>query len=91
MGYKDVCSIKGASEDGRRKDSYNTRMKLLSATKPNWLLGFLAVTHSALLLIVPATTGDAWLGWSNRLWVGLATLWFFWPPILALHRTASCA
>lgn len=56
------------------------------------LFGILAVFHSAVLL--------AWMrtdfGWvmpahAQLLWVGLATVWFFWPVILLLHVGRSPA
>jgi hypothetical protein len=54
------------------------------------LLGLLAIVHSGLLLFFfPSASGEAWLNWYHRLWVGLATLWFFWPVILALHPAQS--
>src|SRR4051794_7566416 len=60
-----------------------------SQIRTHRILCCLAIAHGASLLIIPSTSGDAWLGWSNRLWVGFATLWFFWPPILLLYRGAS--
>jgi hypothetical protein len=29
------------------------------------------------------------MSWTHRLWVGLATLWFFWPFVLAIHPARS--
>jgi hypothetical protein len=57
-------------------------------------LGYLAVFHSAFVLaflfVFFFFAGENWLlsclWW---LWVGLATLWFFWPIVLLLHRGRS--
>jgi hypothetical protein len=53
------------------------------------LFGILAVLHAALLFFVLFPTVD-WSDWMVRFWVALATLWFAWPLILALH-SAQCA
>lgn len=55
----------------------------------NRILGCAAVLHAGLLLLVPSTAGPTWLGFTHRLWVGLATLWFFWPLILAIRPLMS--
>ena len=58
-------------------------------------LGYLAIAHAlALLALVPLCFASRSIGepgfWLLPLWVGLVTLWFFWPVVLALHhgRTA---
>ena len=45
-----------------------------------------AVVHAAVILalVFPVYTQGSWL-WLSRLWVGITTLWFCWPVILALH------
>ena len=48
------------------------------------LVGF-AVVHS--LALLGFTILDA--PWKERLWVGCATLWFFWPIVLVLHPGRS--
>ena len=56
------------------------------------LFGCLTVLHAALLLLVLLISihSDAKLTeWDHQLWVGLATLWFFWPLVLALHPAQS--
>jgi hypothetical protein len=55
----------------------------------NRILGCAAVLHAGLLLFVPEAAGPTWLGFTHRLWVGLATLWFFWPLVLAVHPSKS--
>ena len=54
------------------------------------LLGVFAVGHAVLLFFIffPAVTDD-WPQWMYRVWVGLATLWFLWPIVLALHPAQS--
>jgi hypothetical protein len=54
-------------------------------------LGFLAVAHAVAafglgFLLLLGGSEDAW---RERLWVGLVTLWFFWPVVLALHYGRS--
>jgi hypothetical protein len=53
------------------------------------ILGCAAVLHGGLLLFLPSFADDGWMSWTVRLWVGLATLWFFWPLILALYPGRS--
>jgi hypothetical protein len=60
-----------------------------SQVRVHRILGCLAVAHAGLLLFVPSTLGDGWMSWTLRLWVGLATLWFLWPLVLALHPAQS--
>lgn len=53
-------------------------------------LGVAAVAHAALLFgTISFVMGPEVSSWALRLWVGLATLWFFWPIILALHAGSS--
>ena len=53
------------------------------------ILCFVAILHSFLLtatfFVVRATDGV----WPNRVWVGAAILWFFWPLVLSLHPRRS--
>ncbi len=54
------------------------------------ILCFVAILHSVLLtatffLWVRATDG----GWAYRVWIGAATIWFFWPLVLSLHPRRS--
>ena len=57
------------------------------------IFGLLAVLHAAGLLwwlvvrIMPY--GGPRYFWEIPLWVGLCTLWFLWPIVLALHPAAS--
>jgi hypothetical protein len=48
-----------------------------------------AVLHGGLLLAACFSAAASTSDWPLRLWVGLATLWFFWPIILALHAGRS--
>ena len=51
-----------------------------------------AVLHSAALLVwllVAFVRYGGWPLWVEHMWLGLATLWFFWPLVLALHRGRS--
>ena len=55
-------------------------------------LGYLALMHAGVLVGLLAI----WLRlqsedefWLQRLWVGLVTLWFLWPIVLALHPGRS--
>jgi len=62
----------------------------MSPRNQHWFLGCLAVLHSAVILAfmlarpwpVPPT-------WFDPLWIGIATLWFFWPVVLLLHTGHS--
>jgi hypothetical protein len=50
------------------------------------LLGCMAVVHSAAIIAFFAVRPwpiPPW--WFDPLWVGIATLWFFWPIVLLLH------
>ena len=53
-----------------------------------------AIVHAAvsLAMVFLVSSQGTWI-WLPRLWVGLTTLWFFWPIIIALHagRTARLA
>jgi hypothetical protein len=58
-------------------------------------LGYLALAHASVisvlgmaLVVIPGAT-DSDNDWLLRLWVGVATLWFLWPIVLALHRGRS--
>ena len=54
------------------------------------LLGCIAVAHSAAVIVLffvsPWPSAPPWF---ERLWVGVATLWFFWPVVLVLHTGRS--
>jgi hypothetical protein len=55
-------------------------------------LGYLALAHSVVLLGLSAfliTSEGSEKAWFARVWVGLVTLWFLWPLVLALHRGRS--
>jgi len=61
-------------------------MQRLSPRNQHWLLGCLAVLHSAAILTLLVLRPWPWAPvWFDRLWVGIATLWFFWPLVLLLH------
>jgi hypothetical protein len=49
-----------------------------------------AIVHATIILaaLFAVHQQGTWL-WLPRLWVGLTTLWFFWPIILALHAGSS--
>ena len=50
-----------------------------------------AVVHAAIIFasLFALYEQEEWL-WFPAVWVGLTTLWFFWPIILALHPGSSC-
>lgn len=57
-------------------------------------LGYLALAHAVVLLaLIPfclASRGIDEPGfWLTPLWVGLVTLWFFWPGVLTFHHGRS--
>ena len=55
----------------------------ISPCNQHWVLGCLAVLHSALVLAVMLMRPwpvPPW--WFDPLWVGIATLWFLWPIVL---------
>jgi hypothetical protein len=61
-----------------------------------WLriFGVIAVIHSALLVWVSILFLRGFgpsSEWHARIWVASATLWFFWPIILALHPAQSAS
>jgi hypothetical protein len=62
---------------------------LLSRSSTHWLLGCLAVLHSAVILGLLLGRGSGGPYWFELLWVGITTLWFFWPIILVLHPGRS--
>lgn len=61
---------------------------VFSQVRIHRFLGCLAVLHAALLLIIGFIPGSVSPNW-ERLWVGLATVWFFWPFILVFHPAQS--
>ena len=66
------------------------RIASISSRQQHLLLGILAILHSAAIILfmvtrpwpVPPT-------WFDPLWIGFATLWFFWPIVLLLHAGRS--
>lgn len=61
------------------------------ARKYAWL-GATALIHAAVsfgLAAFALSTFGYDDGWAPRLWIGVVTLWFFWPIILALHAGRS--
>ncbi|HSH37261.1 MAG TPA: hypothetical protein VK993_00630 [Chthoniobacterales bacterium] len=58
------------------------------ADRHHCIFGVAAVVHAALLLASFSYALQAW-GWPLRVWVGVATVWFFWPIIRALHAGRS--
>jgi len=63
-----------------------------AATRVHRILGLLAVLHSAALLVwllIAYVRYGGWPLWVEHLWLGLATLWFVWPLVLALHHGRS--
>ena len=53
------------------------------------ILSSLAVLHSAVVLIMFMRLQSGSPFWLEQLWVGLATLLFLWPIVLALHSGRS--
>jgi hypothetical protein len=54
------------------------------------LIGVFAILHSVAILALIALRPWPDPGrWFDPLWVGFATLWFFWPIVLVLHRGRS--
>jgi hypothetical protein len=60
-------------------------------TRIHWyrILSSLAVLHSAVVLIMFTRLDSASPFWLEQLWVGLATLLFLWPIVLAFHSGRS--
>jgi hypothetical protein len=61
-------------------------MAHMSPRNQHRLLGCLAVLHSAVILAFMAVR--PWPvppNWFDPLWLGVTTLWFFWPVVLLLH------
>jgi hypothetical protein len=53
-------------------------------------LGYLALAHAGALVALTAfVLQNSDLAWLRHLWVGLFTLWFFWPVVLVLHPGRS--
>jgi len=67
-------------------------MQGISRRNQHRLLGCLVVLHSAAILTLlvwrPWPAAPAWY---DRLWIGIATLWFLWPVVLLLHNGRSIA
>ena len=62
------------------------RATRMSPRNQHRLLGCLAVLHSAAILVLwAARPWPVPPKWFDPLWVGVATLWFFWPIVLLLH------
>lgn len=59
-----------------------------SQVRVHRILGCVAVLHG-LLVAVPRFVGVYESIWSWWVWVVLATLWFFWPLVLAVHPGRS--
>ena len=54
------------------------------------VLGCLAIVHSAAVITLLVLRPWPWAPpWYDRLWVGIATLWFLWPLVLLLHSGGS--
>jgi hypothetical protein len=61
-------------------------MKRLSPRNQHWVLGSLAIMHSAgIFAFMTVRSLPVAPSWVDPLWVGVATLWFFWPIVLVLH------
>lgn len=61
-----------------------------SAVGLHRVFGVAAVFHAGLLMAAMWYLPESeWRSWPGRLWVGLTTLWLFWPIILALHVGSS--
>jgi len=63
-----------------------------AAIRVHRILGLIAVLHSIVLLVwllIAFIHYGGWPLWVEHLWLGLATLWFFWPLVLALHHGGS--
>lgn len=61
-------------------------MKRLSPRNQHWVLGSLAVVHSAgILAFIAVRPWPVPPNWFDPLWIAVATLWFFWPIVLLLH------
>ena len=60
-------------------------------TQIRWyrILSFLAALHSAVVLIMFTRLHSGSPFWLEQLWVGLATLLFLWPIVLAFHSGRS--
>jgi hypothetical protein len=66
------------------------RIVTITPRQRHRLLGVLAVLHS--VAIVAFMTMRPWPvppTWFDPLWLGFATLWFFWPIVLLLHAGRS--
>jgi hypothetical protein len=68
-------------------------MKRIASMSPrarHRLLGVLAIVHSVLIVVfMLARPWPVPPAWFDPLWLGFATLWFFWPIVLVLHRGRS--
>jgi len=62
---------------------------LLSRFSTYELLGCSAVLHSAVILGLFLGRRSGGPYWVEHLWVGITTLWLFWPIILVLHPGRS--
>ena len=65
-------------------------MRKLSDRNLHRLAGLLAVLHSVAIFV--SIIFRPWPDpgrWFDPLWFGFATLWFFWPVVLVLHRGRS--
>jgi len=60
-----------------------------SRVSMHWVLGGLAVLHSALVLSILLSRRSGGPYWVDHLWVAISTLWLFWPIVLALHPGRS--
>jgi hypothetical protein len=67
-------------------------MRRAAATRLYWILAYTVVVHAATLffcLLIAYVHYGGWPLWVERLWLGLATLWFFWPLVLLAHPSRS--
>ena len=66
------------------------RVARMSPRNRHRVLGCLAVLHSAAILaFMAARPWPVPPRWFDPLWIGVATLWFFWPVVLLLHAGRS--
>lgn len=75
-------------ENGGTSDDVVMKL-ILPRFSTHWLLGCLAVLHSAVILGLFLSRRSGGPYWLDHLWVAIATLWLFWPIILALHPGRS--
>ena len=67
------------------------RVQYVVPHKLHWLLGGITVCPQS-IVVLGSMILRPWPdpgGWFDPLWFALATLWFFWPIVLVLHRGRS--